>query len=135
MLETKVPKDIRKYKTKLMGPFTWRQLICIVISLTVDILLFFLLCSMLNVPLNIFIYILIFIDVPIMAFTLEPYGIRMEKYLKNVLLTSFLYPTKRIHKTELIKQEVTTLSNKELKKKKKLYKKNLKANPEFRPYQ
>ena len=32
MIETKMPKDIRAYKTKLIGPFTGRQAICVVIA-------------------------------------------------------------------------------------------------------
>ena len=31
MIEAKVPKDIRSYKTKMIGPLTLRQFLCIFI--------------------------------------------------------------------------------------------------------
>ena len=40
MIETKMPKDIRSYKTKLIGPFTMRQLACIAVMGVVDIILY-----------------------------------------------------------------------------------------------
>ena len=40
MLETQIPKDIRKYESKLVGPFTLRQLICFIIACLVAYIVF-----------------------------------------------------------------------------------------------
>ena len=41
MIETKVPKDIRVYKTKIIGPLSFRQLICLIVAVIVDGFLYF----------------------------------------------------------------------------------------------
>ena len=52
MIESKMPKDIRAYKTKLLGPFNGRQLICVAIMLIVDFLLFKIVVNPLQLPLD-----------------------------------------------------------------------------------
>lgn len=64
MIESKMPKDIRSYKTKLIGPFDGRQLICIGIMLVVDFMLFQFVITPLKLPTEYVIYGLIFFDLP-----------------------------------------------------------------------
>lgn len=40
MIEAKMPKDIRVYETKLIGPLTLRQTICLCVAIFVDIILY-----------------------------------------------------------------------------------------------
>ena len=40
MIEAKMPKDIRVYETKLIGPLTLRQTICLCVAIFVDIVLY-----------------------------------------------------------------------------------------------
>lgn len=96
MIETKMPKDIRSYKTKLIGPFTMRQIICVAVMAVVDFILYALVIQPFQLQAEFIIYGLIFIDVPIGAFGwIEPQGLPLEKYLKDVLLRSFIAPVKR----------------------------------------
>ena len=95
MIETKVPMDVRSYKAKLIGPFTTRQLICVAIAVCIDALLFFCVIQPFHLPVRLSVFGLVFIDVPILAFIIEPMGIPMEKYIKNVLWRNLIAPTKR----------------------------------------
>lgn len=96
MIETKMPKDIRSYKTKLIGPFTMRQIICVAVMAVVDFILYALVIQPFQLQAEFIIYGLIFIDIPIGAFGwIEPQGLPLEKYLKDVLLRSFIAPVKR----------------------------------------
>ena len=119
MIESKMPKDIRAYKTKLIGPFSGRQLICIGIMLAVDFLLFQLIILPMELPLEFVIYGLVFIDVPIGAFGwVEINGMPLETYIKEVVLKMVLAPAKRKPK-HIIYEEKTNIPDKKAKKKKK----------------
>ena len=83
MIETKVPMDIRKYKSKFIGPFTTRQLICGIIAGCLDIVLYFLIVEPLGISLRPAIFLLVLVDCPILAFTIEPLGMPMETYLTS----------------------------------------------------
>ena len=50
MIEVKVPKDILKYKTRLVGPFTSRQILCLGIALAFDVLFYKLAYQPLGMP-------------------------------------------------------------------------------------
>lgn len=119
MIESKMPKDIRAYKTKLIGPFNGRQLICVGIMLVVDFLLFQLVVLPLDLPLEFVIYGLVFIDLPIAAFGwVEINGMSLETYMKEVVLKMFLAPAKRKSK-HVIYETKADIPDKSQKKKKK----------------
>lgn len=99
MIEIKVPKEITKYETKLIGPFTSRQVVVLLIC----------------VPIVAFCYITVssYVDSSIAGYIclpfgaigalfgwVKPYGLPFEKYLKSVFVSSFLAPTVRVYKTE-----------------------------------
>ena len=135
MIETKVPMDIRKYKSKFIGPFTTRQLICGIIAGCLDIFLYFLIVEPLGISLRPAIFLLVLVDCPILAFTIEPLGMPMETYLTSVLLKSFLAPTRRKAKDDnVMKNEGKTYTAKERKASKKKMKKLEKTNPEYRAF-
>ena len=118
MIETKMPKDIRSYKTKLIGPFTMRQLVCVAVMGVVDIILYSLVIQPLQLSTEFIIYGLILIDVPIGAFGwIEPQGLPLERYLKDVLLRSFIAPIKR-KPIKVLYEEVQVNEKKDKKKKK-----------------
>ena len=101
MLETKVPKDIRVYKTKLVGGLTFRQFICVVLMILLDLFLYNVILKQAGISIENIIFLLIFMDVPIAAFGwMEPMGMKMEVYLRKVVLYSLLAPTRRkaVHK-------------------------------------
>ena len=118
MIESKMPKDIRAYKTNLIGPFNGRQLICVGIMLIVDFLLFQLVILPLELPVEYIIYALIFIDLPIAAFGwVEINGMSLETYIKEVGLKMLLAPAKRKAK-HIIYEKKQDIPDKKQKKKK-----------------
>lgn len=120
MIETKMPKDIRSYKTKLIGPFTMRQILCVAVMAAVDFILYALVIRPFQLPAEFIIYGLIFVDVPIGAFGwIEPQGLPLEKYLRDVLLRSFIAPVKRKPQRVLYKEQVNAEKPKSRKKKAK----------------
>lgn len=136
MIETKVPKDIRSYKTKIIGPFTLRQLLCIIVAAIVDILIYSLI-SFMEIKLNatMIIYGVIFINLPILAFIIEPQGMPMEKYIQSVLLVNFTKPSKR--RTEVLlyeDQKKDALTKKELKERMKKVASIGRKHPELKAY-
>ena len=134
MIETKVPMDVRSYKAKLIGPFSTRQLICITIAVALDAFLFLAVITPLNIPVRLAVFVLVFIDVPIVSFIVEPMGLPMEKYIKNVLFRSLIAPTKRKAKTSTTVMHSTKYTAKEVKASKKKMRKLLKTHPEYKAY-
>ena len=131
MIETKIPKDIRSYKTKVVGSLTIRQVIFFIIAVVVDLIVWFLFLTSTNLDLRARIMILLFIDLPILAFCFEIEGLPLEQYLKEVILGNFIAPAKRKAQTQLFKEnkkpERTSKQKKALQLKYKQY-------PEFKPY-
>ncbi len=133
MIETKIPKDIRSYKTKVIGPLSFRQLICSIIAIIVDAVLWFGIFSNAGVSLKATLFILIIIDTLIFAFSFDMNGMHMEVYLKEIITKNFIYPAKRRAITDL-RNEKPLMTEQEWKKHDKLLQKKFKENPEFRPY-
>ena len=95
MIETRVPKDIRTVKANVLGPLSMRQTVCLTIAVITDIVLYVTIKSTFNMDISFFVFILFAIDVGIFSFTFEPKGMKMEKYLKNIVLRNFLEPQKK----------------------------------------
>jgi hypothetical protein len=132
-IEAQVPKDIRVYKSKVLGPFTLRQVICLAVAIAVDCILYFGIFSVFNLSINFLVYAVIFVDLPIFAFTVEPLGLPMEQYLHKVLLKQLLAPTRRKIKTQMSTPVAIKMTDKEKKKHKKKLAKEFKAHPEMKP--
>lgn len=102
MIEAKMPKDIRRYKTKLLGPFTTRQAICVGVMIAVDIALYTTVATPLKLSVNTMIYGLMFVDLPIALFGwVEPHEVPFEKYLKDILFRTYAAPSKRLPRSVL----------------------------------
>ena len=96
MIETKMPKDIRIYKTKVIGPFTLRQSLCILLMIGLDVFLYSAIIKPLSLPMEFIVYGFMLIDVPISAFGwFEPMGMPLENYIRDVILRAYIAPTKR----------------------------------------
>lgn len=98
-IEMKIPKEINKYEAKAVGPFTLRQLICLLICLPICVGLFILVKPYVGVDLAGFIVIAP-ASVGWLFGWCKPYGMKFEKYMQTVFINSFLAPTKRLYKTE-----------------------------------
>lgn len=136
MIETKVPKDVRSYKTKVIGPFTTRQLLCFGAAILLDVSIFlFIHITGFNMSMTTAFYGLVFIDLPILAFMIEPQGMPMEKYLKNIILPGLMRPNKRKAENLLYEQQkMRELTKKEKEERLKKIKHIGQKNPELKPY-
>lgn len=133
MVETNIPKDIRVYKTRVVGPLTLRQLICLCIAAALDGLLYLVFENLLHIPVRIFVFLLIFMDIPVMAFSIDVGGVPMGVYLKNTIIYTLLAPTKRKMSTKLDGDNYY-MSDEERKKIGKKMDKLAKKYPEYKAY-
>lgn len=133
MIEAKIPKDIRSYKTKIVGPLNLRQLICATIAVIVDAIMFFGFFKDSGLSPRVIMLICIIVDVIIFAFSFDINGMHMEDYLKEVFEKNFLWPAKRRAKKDL-GTPVKKMSESEQKKHDKIVAKKIKENPMFKPY-
>lgn len=135
MIETRVPKDIRQYDAKIIGPLNRRQLICSSISCAAAVAIFTVFKS-LGIPTEYVIYLAVICVLPVMAFAVKIDGMAMEVYLKEVVMNYFMNPKVRYetktfdegggHHDPQTKSEI----KKDLKRRKKLEK----MNPAFKAY-
>ena len=131
MIEAKMPKDIRVYETKLIGPLTLRQTICLCVAILIDIILYAAVIKPFHVNIRLVVYLIMFADVPVFAFTYKPMGMALEKYLKNVTLRSFMAPKTRKAKNVIYKINKPSLTEKQKKIKAKREKKLIAEHPEY----
>lgn len=135
MIETRVPKDIRVYKTKVIGNFTLRQVICIVLCFVIDFAAYKFIIKPLHAPIEAIIYVAIFLDVPILAFSQEKMGMKMEDYLKSVFHDNFLSIKTRRPECMLIEEKnekrLTSKEKKKLNKEREAYGKK---HPDLKAY-
>ena len=129
-VEVRVPKDIRGYKTKIIGSLTLRQLICIAVAVAVDIFAYSFVLSSMNLDKEVLFYVLIFVDLPILLFMTEPSGMPFEIYLKEVVFRMFFYPRYRRIATKLGEKKDDSKQVRSKKETKNL----MKQHPEMKVY-
>lgn len=99
MIEIKIPKEVTKFEPKLIGPFTVRQSVVLLIIVPIISIIYMQLSKQLDST------ICAYLCVPIAAIGalfgwIKPYGLPFEKYLKSVFIGSVLAPAVRVYKTE-----------------------------------
>ena len=106
MIEIEIPKDIRAYEAKLIGPLTTRQLFCI-IGLGVSCFLTYKASvNLLGEDSSLIWFFPMVIAIPFALIGwVKPYGLTFEKFAKSVFKTMFLAPTKRIYKIKNLHDE------------------------------
>ena len=131
MIQIEIPKDIRKYEAKLIGPLTTRQTVCFLLAVAVALPLYF---SLSFLP-NDFKYILIgAICAPILlAGWIKPFGVNFEDFIRIVFITNILSPKNRIYKINNPYSDKREKTPKEIKELKKKLKKS--TDKELCPYQ
>lgn len=134
MIERKVPKDIRNYKTKVLGPFTVRQLICVGVMIVIDIILYMTVYDFFNLTPDSFMYVVFAFDTVIAAFMLEPAGLPMEKYLMKIILPNFTNPKSRKMKNKFYDVSLPRLTDKERNIMEKEHKNRIKADTNLKAY-
>lgn len=104
MIEIKIPKEIRKYKEKVVGGLTLRQLIAVIITGSIVIPLYIFLKNIIgHQPTS---YIVMFISIPFLLLGFyEKDGLKFEKYIVYFMKFYFLVPQKRKYLVEPIREE------------------------------
>lgn len=101
MIEVKVPKEVRAYKEKIIGPFTLRQLVSGLIAFPIVIPLFIFLLDKFGQ--QIASYICMAVGGPLLLIGFyEKNGQPFEKYMKQILRFYFVLPQKRKYITQNI---------------------------------
>lgn len=112
MIEIKIPKEIRHYKEKLAFGLTVRQLISVTLALSINIPLYILGRDILGDELMS--WLVIIIAVPLAMIGWFNYnGLNFEQFLVALIQFEFLYPKKRIYKSENIYENILDISLKE----------------------
>lgn len=122
MIEIEVNQDIREYKTKLIGPFTTRQVICLILGGTTVIGAYNLLQPYLTSDTTTFVCMILAVPFILMSGIFEPHGMKMEDFLKASFVSLVLSPT--VRKCELENSYNKQLMEERKKKKKKKRKKS-----------
>lgn len=134
MIEAKMPKDIRVYETKLVGPLTARNTVCLVIAGVVAYLTYSIWCGILGMSLNSFFYVGTFTVIPPLAFGwISIEGMHLETYIKKIVIYNYLVPGYRKPKKIIYKYKAgkkAPMSSKEMKRRKKI----LDSDPQYKRY-
>ena len=98
MIERYITKDVGSFQTKFLGPFTFRQTVCLTLSAPICWSIYKYLSPVLSTDLTGF---LIFIPASIAVAVgwLRPYGMPVEKFLKSVIISMVLAPRDRKYRT------------------------------------
>lgn len=100
MIEMEIPKDIRKYESKLIGPFSTRQTVCVVAAGVFALILG---KGFTFLPTDMKYMLIGVLCVPILAFGwIKPYGMKLEQFLSTAITTTLLSPKKRLYMTNNI---------------------------------
>lgn len=94
-----IPKDIRKYEPKLIGPFTTRQVLCFAPAAALSVAIFLGLSKIL--PIDIRLAIVTVVAAPFILFGVcKPYNLPLEKFLRVVFVSTVLSPKYRKYRSE-----------------------------------
>lgn len=132
MIEIVIPKDIRKYEAKLIGPFTARQILFGSIAVVLDIVVYKLSAGVIGST-SAF-YLCFAIALPFIAMMKKIYGMWPEQFLKSTFISMCLAPRHRLYKIRNIYTKGSRfqkMDEKKYKAKLKKEKKLAKTNPDY----
>lgn len=98
MIDIRIPKEIRRYEAKFVGPFTLRQTICVGIGLPTCILLYNCLLPFISRDLIIF-FLLLPAAATFLFGWVKPYGMRFEEFFFSAVINNFIAPRRRKYVT------------------------------------
>ena len=126
MVEVEMTKDIHDYDPKLFGLITLRQLVLLLIGLAYSVPITLLLPIE---DLSVKVMVLAVLMTPaIMCGWVTVYGLKLEQYVKQVVISTFLSPQNRLYKIE---GSVDFLQEEE---QKTSGKKRIKPSTKYKPY-
>lgn len=119
MIEIPIPKDVRKYEAKLVGPFTTRQLFCFIGAAAISYIAYKAIGSTLGSESTLMVCGLLASPLLILGWY-KPYGMPFEKFFQSAFISTVLAPRHRKYKTKNAYKgatlQFTPLSTKEYKK-------------------
>lgn len=125
MVTIQIPKDIREYEPKFIGPFNIRQAVCLTASVVIEFLGVQLQTAILKLPTASYIPPLIIAIIPLFfGFAGPVLHMKPEVYLRTVFMNMTVVPKNRPYKTHnyydvhLNVKEAEVAENKEKKKQK-----------------
>lgn len=98
MIEVRIPKELDHYEAKVIGPFTLRQMVSLACALPIGVLIFNLAKGYVGLETAGFLC-LIPAGVAYLFGWAKPYGMKFEVFLRSVLISTVLAPSKRKYKT------------------------------------
>lgn len=98
MIEIKIPQEINKYESKLVGPLTTRQTICVVCMAALCAGTYYILKDIINSDILYFTCFLIAIPFGIIGWY-KPYGMKAEQFILAVLFDCIISSSRRIFKS------------------------------------
>lgn len=119
MIEIRIPKEIRTYKEKLFFGLNLRQLICTIVTLIINVPLYW--YGRKYIGDDAISWIVIFTSMPLFLIGFFNYnGLNFEQFIIAFIESEFIYPKKRIYKGESLYE---ILINHDIKEEKRLKKK------------
>lgn len=94
MIEVEMNKDIRDCEQKLIGPFTKRQLVCVLVGIGYGVPIFLLLGKM-DVSAKILITMLL-MSPAFLCGWIKLYGLPLERFGIHIIKSKILTPTRRV---------------------------------------
>lgn len=121
MIEIKIPQEINKYESKLVGPLTTRQTACVVCMAALCAGTYYILKDIINSDILYFTCFLMAVPFGVIGWY-KPYGMRAEKFILAVLFNTIISSSRRIFKSQniisIIENKFTTPDVKEMNDKK-----------------
>ena len=129
MIEVKIPQDIRKYKTKIVGPFTGRNIVGLALALGCGGGVYYALKGSVS---DVRMFAAMVCAIPgILLGWANFYAMPFEQFAKVAFTNTFLVPKRILYKTKNEFEEKPTTDKKAQKKKTQQFKSK---NPEYKMY-
>ena len=101
MIEVAIPKDVRRYKAKVVGPFTLRQLICAIVAGAIAYIVWKVCKSFGAQTVEDALGPILIAMIPALAIGwIEPYGMPFEVFALTTMISIVLAPKHRVYITE-----------------------------------
>lgn len=114
MIEIEIPKDIRTYETKLIGPLTTRQLFCVIGLAGSCFLTYKAAVNLLGEDSSLIWFFPMVVAIPFALIGwVKPYGLTFEKFARSVFRSMFLAPAKRVYKIKNLHDEFDKIIDEE----------------------
>lgn len=99
MIEIRVPKEIKQYEAKLIGPLTMRQSVICAIFTPICVLTYHVVRSFASFDAACFAVMLPAALIALFGWV-RPYGMKMEVFLRSIFINIVIAPSKRPYVTE-----------------------------------